>query len=94
MAWAYGINSWSTGRFPTSKLPGLSCTLCIIRSQLGIESSIPLSKKMLILIEGPYREEAHALNLKGKDHLRGLGAVILRKEKVWEYELCVFSILS
>lgn len=44
---------------------------------------------MLILIERPYGEEAHALNLKGKDHLRGLGVVIMRKEKVWEYELCL-----
>lgn len=47
---------------------------------------------MFIIIERPYREEAHTLNLKGKDHLRGLGVVILRKEKVWEHK-SVFIVL-
>lgn len=30
----------------------------------------------------PYEEETHVSNLKSIDHLRGLGVVILRKEKV------------
>lgn len=41
----------------------------------------------------PYGEETYALNLKGTDHLRGLGVVILRKEKVWEYKLCLHHLV-
>lgn len=44
------------------------------------------SIRMFTIIERPYGEETHALNLKGEDHLRGLGVVILGKENIWEYK--------